>query len=393
MKKNLITLLLAFTIVNVFGQITTPTQPETETKVLDDKVSNKAINQLKKVPLLENTILAYDYDGALTCFDLDSEQIVWTAKATDSFTEMCANKITLIDGVVYVPFINGEIYAIDNQTGDIFWKSRIGTVKDQIVLKNQVPIINNGKLYVTAQNNNIYALNLKDGSLAWNYKLDSPNNDIPVLFFNNKVFTQSGSNFYSFDANTGKALSQRSFEEPMYSKPVTDDENVFIANDKNTLFALGPNKLDAVWQFKFDENQRNIKDRILCKDKKIYFGTQGSNGSSVYAVDSKMGTQLWKTDFKEDNIEYITEHDNNLWGYTRKGKLFELDLENGQIVYEVKLTTMPISNLEFPDDDSVFYYCDAGLIQYEYKTKDENMTYMRTSIKDDPYSAYIKMIK
>lgn len=131
----------------------------------------------------------------------------------------------------------------------------------------------------------------------------------------------------------------------------------------------------------------------MCKDKKIYFGTQGSNGSSVYAVDSKMGTQLWKTDFKEDNIEYITEHDNNLWGYTRKGKLFELDLENGQIVYEVKLTTMPISNLEFPDDDSVFYYCDAGLIQYEYKTKDENMTYMRTSIKDDPYSAYIKMIK
>ncbi|GAA6772827.1 hypothetical protein AAGS39_35810 [Flavobacterium sp. CGRL2] len=142
---------------------------------------------LKKVTLDEASILIYDYDGSLFSYDLETETIGWTVKATDSHTEMCANKVTIADGVVYVPFINGEIFAIDNETGSIFWKSRLGNITDQIVLKDQTPVIHNGKLYITAQNqnqgSNLYALDIKDGSLAWNYKLDSATNEIPVLFF------------------------------------------------------------------------------------------------------------------------------------------------------------------------------------------------------------------
>lgn len=387
----------------MFGQVPTMSKPDKTTDSsnklsLNEMVVNKVINPLQKVSLDEEAILLYDYDGSIFSFDFDSEDINWTVKATDSNTEMCANKVTIYDGVVYVPFINGEIFAIDNQSGDVFWKSRLGNITDQIILKDQTPIINGGKLYITAQNqdqsSNIYALNIKDGSLSWSYKLDTPNNDIPVLFFDNKIFTQSASNVYSFDANTGKVLNQKSFEKAMLGKPVADGENVFIANEKDVLFALTPNKLDVLWQFKLDENQYNIKERIFCQDKKVYFAAHGSTVSSVYAVDSKTGTQIWKTDFKDDNVEYITEQNNELWGYTRKGKLFKLDLTDGKIVLEIKLTSLPISNIEFPDDDNLFYYyCDAGLIQYNLIDKEENVYYMRTSLKDDAYSAFIKLIR
>lgn len=398
MKNKLLTLLFACTAVNMSGQITTVSEPaKTEPVVaevlpVNDVVSNKAIKPLAKVPLYNNSVLIYDYDGSLFLFDLESEQIAWTVKATDSKTEMCANKVTIQDGVVYVPFINGEIFAIDNQSGDVFWKSRLGNATDQIVLKNQAPIISNGKLYIAGQNQTLYALNSKDGSLAWKYKLDSVNNDIPVLLFDNKIFTQSGTNFYSFDANTGKLLNQKSFDNAMTGKPVTDGENVFVANEKNELFALTPNKLDVLWQFRFDENQHTVRERIFCKDNKVYFAAQGPEVSSIYAVDSKAGTQIWKTDFKGDAIEYIIEESDNIWGYTRKSKLFQLDLTNGEIASEAKLTTRPISNLEF-SDDYLFYYSDAALIQFEYKTKDENEVYLRTSIKDDAYSAYVKIFR
>src|SRR5688572_17707820 len=135
MKKKLITLLFVFTLINIFGQ--TPTTPATEKS--NDVVTNKVINALAKVPLDETSILIYDYDGSLISFDLEAERINWTVKATDAYTEMCANKITLQDGVIYIPFINGEIFAVDNQSGEVFWKSRIGTITDQIVLKNQIP--------------------------------------------------------------------------------------------------------------------------------------------------------------------------------------------------------------------------------------------------------------
>lgn len=403
MKQKLITILFVFTVINMFGQITTTSKPD-KTNYSNDKlppneaVTNKVISPLQKVTLDEEAILLYDYDGTIFSYDFDSEDVNWTVKPTDANTEMCANKVTIHDGVIYVPFINGEIFAIDNETGDPFWKSRLGNITDKIILKDQTPIINGGKLYITGQNqdqsSNLYALNIKDGSLSWSYKLDSPNNDIPVLFFDNKIFTQSASNVYSFDANTGKVLNQKSFEEAMTGKPVTDDENVFIANEKDVLFALTPNKLDVLWQFKLEENQYNIKERIFCQDKKVYFAAQGSTVSSVYAVDSKTGTQIWKTDFKGDNIEYITEQNNELWGYTRKGKLFKLDLTDGKLLLEIKLTSIPVSNIEFPDDDNLFYYyCDAGLIQYNLKDKEENVYYMRTSLKDDIYSAYIQLVR
>lgn len=397
MKKKLIPTLFLFTVINVFGQITTAQNSDNESPS-NTIVTNKVISPLKKVPLNEESILIYDYDGSIFSYDFETEDNNWTAKATDAHTEMCANKVTIQDGVVYIPFINGEIIAIDNLSGEPFWKSRIGNITDQIVLKDQTPIINNGKLYITAQNqdqtSNLYALNIKDGSLSWTYKLDAPTNDIPVLYFDNKIFTQSALTTYSFDANTGKVLSQKSFEEPMTGKPVTDGENIFVANDKDILFALSPNKLDVLWQFKLDESQKNIKERIFYKDENVYFGAQGSKISSVYAVNSKTGTQLWKTDFKDDSVEYITEHDDELWGYTRKGKLFKLDLTNGEIISQIKLTTIPVSNIEFPEDDNLFYYyCDAGLIQYDLKEKEENVYYMRTSLKDDIYSAYIKLVR
>ena len=401
MKKNLVTLLFVFTAINMFGQAPSNSKSGknsySNNKVLtaNDIVTNKAINPLKKVSLDPQSILIYDYDGSLMSFNLESEAFNWTVKATDSYTEMCANQLTLQDGVVYVPFINGEIFAINNKTGQIFWKSRLGTITDQIVLKNQAPVINDGKLFITTQspNNNIYALDIKDGSLIWNYKLDASNNDIPVLFFDNKVFTQSGNNFYSFEANTGKLLSQKTFEEPIHGKAVTDGENVFVANEKNVVFALNPNTLDIVWQFKLDENQSNIKDRIFSKDKKLYFAAEGPEVSSLYAVDSKTGTQIWKTDFKNDIIEYVVEESDNAWGYTRKGKLFQIDLANGEMAFDMKLSTRPISNLEFAEENYMYYYSDAALIQFEFSTKDENEVYLRTSIKDDAYSAYLKILR
>lgn len=400
MKKTLVPFLFAFIAVNMFGQAPASKTNNANNKLpVAEMVVNKAFKPVKKIPLDGESMLIYDYDGALFSFDLETETINWTVKPSDANTEMCGNKVTLQDGVVYVPFINGEIFAVDNQSGEFFWKSRLGNITDQIILKDQAPTISNGKLFIIAQNqngsSNLYALNIKDGSLAWNYKLDTPNNDIQTLVFNNKIFTQSGSTVYSFEGDTGKVLSQKSFEEAMTGKPVTDGENVFIANEKNVLFALNPNNLDIVWEFKLDESQYNTKERILCHDKKIYLAAQGPQFSSIYAVDSKTGNQLWKTDFKDDNIEYILKESENIWGYTRKKKLFELDLNNGEIAFDAKLTTLPVSNIEFPDNDDnlLYYYCDAGLIQFDLKEKDENVYYMRTSLKDNVYTAYLKIIR
>ncbi|WCM41055.1 PQQ-binding-like beta-propeller repeat protein [Flavobacterium sp. CBA20B-1] len=360
---------------------------------MEDMVFNNSIAQIKKIPLDTSSILIYDLDGTLISYNLSTEKINWKAQATDPDRTMSGNKLTLKDGIVYVPFINGEIYALNNQTGKAFWKTRLGNIKEGIIIKNQIPTIIDNQLYITTQNDNsnIYALDIKDGGLIWNYKLDYPYNHIPVLFFDNKVFTQSAPYFYSFDAQTGKALYKRGFKKAMYGKPVTDNKNIFISDESRTLYAMKPYNLDILWEYELPENQHNIKERIFCHTDNIYFGTKGSEKTAVYSLKTENGILNWKTEFNNDKIEYITENKGFLWGYTEKGVIFKLDLKTGKKIEEFQLTNIPVSNIEFKDENSLLYYCEAGLIEFDIPRKKEKSLYMRSS--SDRGDAFIKLIR
>lgn len=362
---------------------------------MDDMVFNKAITPVKKVPLDTNSILIYDYEGELFSYNLVSQKINWKAKATDADRTMCGNKLTLNDGVVYVPFINGEIYALNNQTGAPFWKTRLGNIKTDIIIKNQQPVIINNNLYITTQygNSNIYALNIKDGGLTWNYKLAYPYNHVPVLYFNDKIFTQSAPYFYSFDAQTGKALYQRGFKKAMYGKAVTDGKNVFLADESSTLFALSPDKLDILWQFELPASQYNVAEKIFCQSENVFFASKGADTSMVYAVRSETGKLVWKANFKGQAIKYITAQNDFLWGYTERGLLFKLELKTGKTILETQLKNQPISNIEFNDNQTLLYYCEAGLIQYDVNLKTEDVVYLKNAITAQASDAFIKLIR
>ncbi|MCW3160165.1 outer membrane protein assembly factor BamB family protein [Chryseobacterium oryctis] len=360
---------------------------------MEDMVFNNSITPIKKVPLDTCSILIYDLDGKLISYNLNTEKINWKAQATDSDRTMSGNKLTIKDGIVYVPFINGEIYALNNQTGKAFWKTRLGNIKKGIIIKSQIPTIVDNQLFITTQNDNsnIYALDINDGGLIWNYKLDYPYNHIPILFFNNMVFTQSAPYFYSFDAKTGKALYKRVFNKAMYGKPITDNKNVFISDESRTLYAMNPNNLDILWQYELPENQYNIKERIFCHNNNIYFGTKGSGKTAVYSLKSENGILNWKTEFNNEKIEYITENNGFLWGYTEKGVIFKLDLITGKKMEEFQLTNIPVSNIEFKNETFLLYYCEAGLIEFDVPNKKEKYLYMRSSI--DSGDAFIKLIR
>lgn len=220
-----------------------------------------------------------------------------------------------------------------------------------------------------------------------------PYNHIPVLYFKDKVFSPSAPNLYSFDAENGKLMSQKTFEKAMYGKPVTDGENVFIANESNILYALNPENLDILWEFQLGKDQFNIKEKIFIKGPQIYFGTNGSAICSVYSVNTKSGKATWQTDFQNDDIDYLKEYENTIWGYTEKGILFQLDMKTGKKLFETPLKNFPLSNLEFVDGNSFYYYCEAGLIQYDVKSKAENTVLLRNSIEDRPGTAYIQLIR
>ncbi|MCX2472833.1 PQQ-like beta-propeller repeat protein [Pedobacter sp. MC2016-05] len=363
---------------------------------MDDMVFDQLITQVKPTALDTNSILIYDSNGILKSMNLKTKKINWEVNASDADRHISGNnKFYIENGTVYIPFINGEIFALNNQNGKVYWKSRLGIIKDEIVLKGQSAQVVNGAISLSAQsrNQNIYSIDAKNGKLIWNYKLDYPYNHLPTLTFGNKVFAQNAPYLLSFDAKTGHSLYKTGFKKAMYGKPVTDGKNVFIPDESETLFAINPDKLSILWEFKLEKGQYNIKEKIFTKDSKVFFGTTSSTEASVYALSASNGEKLWKTNFNA-SIAYLLDKADAIWGYTKNGLLFELDLKTGDKRSEVQLANLPLSNLEFLNKNEVLFYSKAGLVKLNLKTKEESILLAHQKIDDNNKNdAFIKLLK
>jgi len=363
-----------------------------------DFVLNDHYREYEKVPLDKNAILIYDYDGTVKSFNLDTQKVNWTLTANDSTVSYARNKMALENGVLYVPFHNGELYALNHKTGEKFWEVKIGLKNGALnkMLINQIPVIQGDKLYIVTQheNKNIYALDKKTGYSIWNYELEYPYNHMPVLYSSGKIFVPNAPYFYSFDAETGKALYARGFKRGMYSRPVSDGKRVFIADLYKDLFALDPEKLDILWEIELPEGV--VDHKMIYKNDQLFLAT----AHNFYAINPESGAILWQTEVPRKEhaesrfeLKQLQEFNNKLYAYNNKSTFFVVHPKNGKIEKEIDLQNTPISNIEIQDDNTAFFYCEVGLIKLNLKTNKEELVYIRGSIQSDPKENYILLVR
>ncbi|WP_158960513.1 outer membrane protein assembly factor BamB family protein [Myroides fluvii] len=363
-----------------------------------DFVLNDHYREYEKVPLDKKAIILYDYDGTLKSFNLETKQVNWTFAASDSTVTYARNKMTLEEGVLYVPFHNGELYALNHKTGEKFWEVKIGLKNGALnkMFINQIPVIHDDKLYLVTQheNKNIYALNKKTGRHIWNYQLEYPYNHMPVLYSSGKLFVPNAPYVYSFDAETGQALYIRGFKTGMYSRAVTDGKRVFIADLSRDLFALDPEKLDILWEKELSEG--SVGHKMIYTNKQLYIATS----HNFYALNPETGETIWQTEVprKEHSesrfeLKQLEEFNNKLYAYNNKSTFFVVNPKNGKIEKEIDLQHDPISNIQIQDENTAFFYCEVGLIKLNLKTSKEELVYIRGSIQSDPSENYILLVR
>ncbi|WP_413513177.1 PQQ-binding-like beta-propeller repeat protein [Myroides odoratus] len=414
MRKNLLLILGLLIYTTVLGQKTSeetnpipPTiGPKSETNQYSnnqigteyDFVLNSQYQSIQNIPLDKDAILIYDYDGTLKSFNLATQKINWTFVAEDTVVTYARNKFTIENGVVYIPFLNGELYALNHKTGEKFWEVKIGLKNSEYtkMLINQIPVIHNDFLYLVTQyeNSNIYAFDKKTGYHIWNYKLEYPYNHMPVLYTNNKVFVPNAPYVYSFNAETGKALYTRGFKTGMYSRPVSDGKRVFIADLGRSLFALNPDNMDILWEIELPEG--SIDHKMVYSNNQLLIAT----AHNFYAINPENGAIIWQTEVPRQeqsesrfSLRQLEEFNGKLYAYNNKSTFLVLDSKDGKIEKEISLQNTPISNIEILDKNFVFFYCEIGLIKLNLTTNKEELLYIRSSIQSDPKENYIKLVR
>lgn len=413
-KSTLLIILLFFYSANSQGQIMVQAAKESKTNQYSNNKIATSPEELidtqlfKKITGNEKTqkdiLIALKNDGEISAYDLKTLKNQWNLKFTDSSKNKMRNRFNIENSILYTASTQKELLAVNVNDGSLYWKVQLGIHKDikkrYEISGQQLPIKDN-LIFLASNNKHIYAFDKKNGDFIWNYQLQFPfNNYTPVL--NDKYLVISNAPWvYCFEAKTGRAIWQRGFGNvPMYSQLQIDSDKVYVASERNKIYALDLVDNAAIkWEVETKEESPHIGENTLMDRGVYYYAAENEREKPpvVTALDTKNGNQIWTLDLKNDGdeIRVFQKYKDQILGFTNatKNSFFLIDAVKGKQIEISQPKEIPISNLFSFNDDLVFLTKNY-LVTFNPKTKKFEYRDLKLDFEvNDAFPLYFEIAK
>jgi outer membrane protein assembly factor BamB len=265
------------------------------------------------------------------CFSLEAKtgKILWRIKIP---APCKGDGITIYEGKAFISCSNSSLHVIDVSSGKILW-SHSGTITDSSYIGSASVAIDDGIVFVAYQSGEIYALLLETGVAIWDTafsKISLTNaarafahpRACPVVKNGIVYFVAANEQTSAFGTKTGKRLWVSSYGG--LQTPTVSGNSIFIFNSRSELVCL--NRYSGVlrWISHLDptlEEPHNWYGQILVRDHLAMLSPNG-NLSFVSVYDGKVKKMI-KINEEEisvnpviaDSIMYILSSDRELSAY------------------------------------------------------------------------------
>ncbi len=207
-------------------------------------------------------------DGNVYALDANSGELRWKFKTGDVVHASPA----FADGVVFVGSWDSYFYAIDAKNGKEKWRFHGG---EDALIHNQVgfqssPAVVDGVVYTGCRDAQLYALEAESGKEKW--KIDNQLSWVitsPAVVGGKVYFATSDSALYHVaDAATGKSLVKEDGGAYMFSSPTVVNDTAFIGVLNGTLAARDAASGKLLWEFQTDASKGN-KGWVLTAERRF----------------------------------------------------------------------------------------------------------------------------
>ncbi|MFZ0318311.1 MAG: PQQ-binding-like beta-propeller repeat protein [Candidatus Sulfotelmatobacter sp.] len=183
------------------------------------------------------------------------------------------------------------------------------------------PAVANGVVYVGSGDGNIYALNANTGAKLWNYTTGGPVDSSPAVA-NGVVYVGSAdSNIYALNATTGTKLWSYATADDIYlSSPAVANGVVYIGSQDYNVYAVDTATGTRLWSY---ATGGNVDSSPAVANGVVYIGSYDGN---IYALNATTGAKLWSyttagTIFPSspavtNGVVYIGSNDDNLYSFS-----------------------------------------------------------------------------
>ena len=264
---------------------------------------------------------------------------------------------------IYFGSGNGNIYALDLETGKQVWSFQTGEVS------HTSPAVAYGNVYTGSWDSYLYCLDAETGVKRWNYQTGIDTfyyNQVgiqssPLLADSTVYFGCRDAHVYALDAITGE-LQWKRFNNYSWVivSPVIDEENLYYTtSDSQHFTALNRHTGDSLYTL--STKGLGFSSPILLGDM-IYFGV--FNGDLV-AINTKTKSEGWRfqtDEAKEDKMQVL-----NPDGTVNMQKVFANNsVENTPLVFERLFSVGAILSTPAPYENSLIFGTADGHVYAIY---------------------------
>ena len=262
-------------------------------------------------PVVAGNVLYFGGDdGNIYALNPDSGVQLW--KYSTGGPVPCTPAV--IDGTLYAGSYDGKFYALDAKTGLTKWKfstegerrfearglhglqPRNQTIPDAFDVFLSSPVVAQKTVYFGSGDGNVYALDANSGELKWKFKTGDVVHASPAYADGALYFGSWDSYFYGVDATTGKERWRfHGGEDPLIhnqvgfqSSPSVVNGTVFTGCRDSNVYALDPATGKEKWRFN-NELSWVISSPAVAQGK-VFFAT--SDSSLFHVIDEKNGKSL-----------------------------------------------------------------------------------------------------
>ena len=307
---------------------------------------------LSSPAVAEGVIYFGSADGFFYAVDEQSGKEKWKLEAGQPISSSPA----VVEGMVYFTCYDRMLYAVAAQTGKVKWRFAAeqersfqasgihgSTPRDQMIADpfdffTSSPAVFHGRVYFGSGDGNIYAVDVETGALVWR----SPTGDVvhatPAIA-NNTVYIGSwDSNFYAIDATSGQEKWRfKAGEDPVdhnqvgfESSAAIWENTVYVGCRDGHVYAIDAATGRKKWDYSTSHSWVNTTPAV--RDGTVFAGTCDSH--QFFALEAKTGRLQHVLDAKQCMVSSPVIAGTVVYIGGFNGKLYALDTGSLKILWE-----------------------------------------------------------
>jgi len=251
------------------------------------------------------------------------------------------------NGVVYVAFHTGKVYAIDAASTEQKWEQDLrSTVSGGVA-------VGNGTVFVGSSNGKLSALDAGNGSLKWEFTTENEVWTTPVVVDGVVYFGSLDHNLYAVDVETHELKWNKPFKTggSVAASPLVVDGVVYFGSFDNKFYAVDADSGAQKWVFPDAGNW--FWSQAAYNNGTIYAGCLDHK---VYAIDAGNGTMVWPKPFDAGSLVKASPviAGGVLVVASEVGKVYGLDLKTGEKKWEFDGVNTKVLSPLYAAGDTVY---------------------------------------